>query len=66
VRSVCADLRGCVFLRDTGHWVQQQEPARVNAELLQWLGGLGLGGLGGGAGAAHGPATTTAARAARL
>jgi pimeloyl-ACP methyl ester carboxylesterase len=33
-------LRGIVDLPDTGHWLQQQRPAEVNAALLEFLAGL--------------------------
>jgi pimeloyl-ACP methyl ester carboxylesterase len=34
------DLRKTVVVPDAGHWVQQQAPATVNAELLDFLAGL--------------------------
>ncbi|HEX3511291.1 MAG TPA: alpha/beta hydrolase [Solirubrobacteraceae bacterium] len=34
------DLRESIVVPGAGHWVQQQEPAAVNAALLDWLGGL--------------------------
>ena len=37
-REVCTDLRGCHLIPGAGHWVQQEQPARVNALLLGFLG----------------------------
>ena len=34
------DLRGTVISPETGHWVQQEQPAEVNAALLDFLAGL--------------------------
>jgi epoxide hydrolase A/B len=34
------DLRANIVVPGAGHWVQQQEPAAVNATLLDFLGGL--------------------------
>ena len=34
------DLRKTVVVPDAGHWVQQQSPETVNAELLDFLAGL--------------------------
>jgi len=38
------DERGRLVVEGAGHWVHQQAPAEVNAELLRFLGGLDLGG----------------------
>jgi len=38
------DDRGTTVIGGAGHWVQQEAPAEVNAALLAFLGGLGLGG----------------------
>lgn len=38
------DHRGTTVVEGAGHWVQQEAPAEVNAVLLTFLGGLGLGG----------------------
>ena len=35
-----SDLREEVVVPGAGHWVQQQEPEAVNAELLRFLGEL--------------------------
>jgi pimeloyl-ACP methyl ester carboxylesterase len=37
------DPRGTVIVDGAGHWVQQEKPAEVNAALVEFLGGLGLG-----------------------
>lgn len=34
------NLRRTVLLPDCGHWTQQERPAEVNSELIQFLGGL--------------------------
>jgi pimeloyl-ACP methyl ester carboxylesterase len=34
------DLRGKLILDDCGHWVQQEQPDRVNDALVEFLGGL--------------------------
>ena len=36
------DHRGTVLVEGAGHWVQQQSPREVNAELLDFIAGLGL------------------------
>ena len=38
--AVIADLRGVHLIPDTGHWVQQERPAEVNALLLAFLASL--------------------------
>jgi len=40
MRAHTADLRGVVMVPGAGHWVQQEEPAVVNAALLEFLAGL--------------------------
>ncbi|MBI3781642.1 MAG: alpha/beta hydrolase [candidate division NC10 bacterium] len=35
------NLRKLVMLPGCGHWTQQERPAKVNAELLAFLKGLG-------------------------
>ncbi|MEX2372361.1 MAG: alpha/beta hydrolase, partial [Dehalococcoidia bacterium] len=40
MRPAVADLRDVVLLPETGHWVQQQRPAEVNAALLDFLANL--------------------------
>ncbi|MEZ5260348.1 MAG: alpha/beta hydrolase [Acidimicrobiales bacterium] len=35
MRELCADLTEAVL--DTGHWMAQERPAEVNAELARWL-----------------------------
>jgi pimeloyl-ACP methyl ester carboxylesterase len=39
-RAVCRDWRGCHLIEGAGHWVQQEQPARVNEVLLAFLRGL--------------------------
>ncbi len=39
-QAVCRDWRGCHLIEGAGHWVQQEQPARVNAVLLDFLRGL--------------------------
>jgi pimeloyl-ACP methyl ester carboxylesterase len=34
------DLRGTLMLPATGHWTQQEQPARVNAAVIEFLSGL--------------------------
>jgi pimeloyl-ACP methyl ester carboxylesterase len=36
-RDVCTDFRGCHFVHGAGHWVQQEQPERVSALLLDFL-----------------------------
>jgi pimeloyl-ACP methyl ester carboxylesterase len=33
----CSDLRGCHLIDGAGHWVQQEQPAAVNALLIDFL-----------------------------
>jgi pimeloyl-ACP methyl ester carboxylesterase len=40
MRGWVTDLRAEVVVPGAGHWVQQQEPAAVNAALLEFLGGV--------------------------
>ena len=35
------DLRGTVMLPGVGHWTQQEQPAEVNAALLEFLSAVG-------------------------
>ena len=35
--SACSDFRGCHLIDGAGHWVQQEQPARVADLLLQFL-----------------------------
>ena len=35
--SGCADLRGCHLVAGAGHWVQQEQPAQVDALLREFL-----------------------------
>lgn len=35
--TACTDLRGCHLVDGAGHWVQQEQPAAVNALLLDFL-----------------------------
>jgi pimeloyl-ACP methyl ester carboxylesterase len=37
MRARCTDLRTVKLIEDTGHWVQQERPAEVNAGLLEFL-----------------------------
>jgi pimeloyl-ACP methyl ester carboxylesterase len=37
-REVCTDFRGCHFVEGAGHWVQQEQPQRLGALLLDFLG----------------------------
>jgi pimeloyl-ACP methyl ester carboxylesterase len=37
MRKQCADLRYVRLMEDTGHWLQQERPAEVNAALLEFL-----------------------------
>ena len=36
--DACSDMRGCHLVAGAGHWVQQEQPARTNALLLDFLG----------------------------
>jgi pimeloyl-ACP methyl ester carboxylesterase len=36
-REVCTDFRGAHFVQGAGHWVQQEQPERVCALLLDFL-----------------------------
>ena len=36
-REVCTDLRGCHLIPGAGHWVQQEQPGRTNALLIDFL-----------------------------
>jgi pimeloyl-ACP methyl ester carboxylesterase len=38
--EVLADHRGSVVIPDSGHWIQQEQPDAVKAELVNFLGGL--------------------------
>jgi pimeloyl-ACP methyl ester carboxylesterase len=40
MKAELPDLRGADVLPGSGHWVQQERPAEVNARLLNWLKGL--------------------------
>ncbi len=35
--ATCNDFRGVILYPDTGHWVQQEEAERVNADLIAFL-----------------------------
>lgn len=35
--SACTDFRGCYFVADAGHWVQQEQSDQVNELLLSFL-----------------------------
>ncbi|CAE8619725.1 unnamed protein product [Polarella glacialis] len=37
IAAFCADLRGCAFLPDCGHWNTQEKPAETNLLLIQFL-----------------------------
>ena len=37
-RTACTDLRGCHLLDGAGHWVQQEQPERVAALLVEFRG----------------------------
>jgi pimeloyl-ACP methyl ester carboxylesterase len=39
-REVCTDFHGAHFVEGAGHWVQQEQPARVAALLLDFLAGI--------------------------
>jgi pimeloyl-ACP methyl ester carboxylesterase len=39
-RAAVPNLRDPVWIADSGHWIQQEEPAQVNAALLAFLGSL--------------------------
>jgi pimeloyl-ACP methyl ester carboxylesterase len=43
LRATVPDLRKLVLLPGCGHWTQQERPAEVNAELLEFLAGLDRG-----------------------
>jgi pimeloyl-ACP methyl ester carboxylesterase len=36
--SACPQLAGCHLIPGAGHWVQQEQPARVSELLLEFLG----------------------------
>ena len=40
MRPYFTDLRGQHIIAGAGHWVQQEQPGAVNAELLSFLQGL--------------------------
>jgi pimeloyl-ACP methyl ester carboxylesterase len=40
MKEFCTDLRKLVMLPGCGHWTQQERPDEVNAELIEFLGGL--------------------------
>lgn len=37
MRSTCASLAGPYFIEDAGHWVQQEQPQRLDATLGEFL-----------------------------
>jgi pimeloyl-ACP methyl ester carboxylesterase len=37
--QVCTSMRGCHLIEGAGHWVQQEQPERTNALLIQFLHG---------------------------
>ena len=39
-RTACTDMRGVHLMEGAGHWVQQEQPGRVAALLLEFLRGL--------------------------
>jgi pimeloyl-ACP methyl ester carboxylesterase len=36
-REVCTDFRGCHFVEGAGHWVQQEQPEKTAALLIDFL-----------------------------
>lgn len=36
----CSDFRGCKFIHGAGHWPQQEQPEKVVAEILAFIGAL--------------------------
>jgi pimeloyl-ACP methyl ester carboxylesterase len=42
LHEVVPNLRRTVLLPDTGHWVQQERPAEVNAAMIEFLRSLTL------------------------
>ena len=40
-REACTDMRGCHLIEGAGHWVQQEQPERTVAHLLDFLSGSG-------------------------
>jgi pimeloyl-ACP methyl ester carboxylesterase len=40
MRAQLTDLRSVSLFEDAGHWLQQEQPAEVNAALLAFLLGL--------------------------
>ncbi|CAJ1386909.1 unnamed protein product [Effrenium voratum] len=37
LEKVCADLRGCTFIPDCGHWNPQEKPGETSAALIDFL-----------------------------
>jgi pimeloyl-ACP methyl ester carboxylesterase len=35
--QACTDLRGCHLVEGAGHWVQQEQPERTSALLIDFL-----------------------------
>merc|ERR1711971_1321903 len=40
LQSKCSRLSKCVFYPNAGHWIQQEQAAAVNTELIAWLNAL--------------------------
>jgi pimeloyl-ACP methyl ester carboxylesterase len=35
--QACTDLRGCHLVEGAGHWVQQEQPEKTSALLVEFL-----------------------------